>query len=182
MAGTILYTKHSQYDTHKEYSAGIISQTAGQQIRQSLVAAVQASQACAGAAGFLPSVWGSTTVPHVFSTPGSPIAHQNRGRLPFVVFIAKETPYDWDTQGGGEMVSNYVLQINVGGANQDLALFQAESLMATCMAAIRSEALSNYLAEGQQVVRPFTVGPLWHTMEVAFTIVHQFGLANFEAT
>lgn len=133
-------------------------------------------------AGVLLATWSSTTVPRVFRGLAGYLGGRNRGRLPLIEFDIQTQRFAQETEQGGMLLSTVTLRCHVGGRDLETAGNLAEAILAAALAAIRSEAVDNYTAQGDDEIGPLQPGPLGHFRDATMRFEHTFARTSYEVT
>lgn len=139
------------------------------------------TSAVANAAGVAAGTWSDTTIPHVFKGSGPYIGGRNRGRLPFIEFWIESQPFAAEHFQGGTVITTVRIVAHVGGRDLETANDLADAMLAFGIAAIRSEAVDNYTAMGDDQIAALEAGPWGHMRQATMTFEHTFDRTIYEA-
>ncbi len=137
--------------------------------------------AVAAQAGVAAGTWASTTVSHVFRDFTGYMLGRNRGRLPFIEFEISSEAFHQDTVEGGTVKTTVTLRAHVGGRDPEAASNMLEGILAAGMAKIRSEAVDNYTALGDDAMQPTVPGPWGLMREVAMEFEHTYDRGTYDS-
>lgn len=140
------------------------------------------SASVAAQAGVAEATWSSTATPRVFRGLGGYLNGRNRGRLPFVEFDVQAQGFNHEVYEGGTVISTVVVLAHCGGRDLETAGNLLEGILASGLAAIRSEATDNYTALGDDDIGPLEAGPWGHQRRATLTIEHTFARSDYEAS
>ncbi len=138
--------------------------------------------AVAAAAGVASGTWADTTVPRVFRGLAGFLGGRNRGRLPFVEFDIVGQGYEQESFDGGTMTQTVTVRVHLGSRDPEVASALANSILASCLAAIRSEGTDNLTAIGGDQINGMQPSPWGIQRDAVLTIEQSFGRASYEVT
>lgn len=137
--------------------------------------------AVATAAGIAAGTWADTTISRVFKGNGPYLGARNRGRLPFMEFYLDAQPFTQEHPQGGTVVTTVKVVAHVGGRDLEAASDLAAAMLGFGMAAIRSEAVDNYTAMGDDQIGALEPGPWGHMRVASMTFEHTYDRTIYEA-
>lgn len=144
------------------------------------VVAALRTNAVASAAGVGNGVWSSSSTPRVFQELQGYLGGRNRGRLPFIEFDIDSQNYNKDHFQGGTLTSLLRIRAHCGLRDVVAAGTLIDSILTSALAAVRSEAVDNYTALGDDQVSLLEYGVWGHYGDATMTIVQSYASNDYE--
>lgn len=156
--------------------------TSSQSFISGRIFAALRSEFVAESAGVLGATWNSVAIPRVFRGFTGYIKGRNRGRLPFLEFEVETQAFALDTLEGGTQSSSVRIRAHCGGADPEVASDLLAAILGAGLAAVRTEAVDNYTALGDDQISAVSPGPWGHMREAVSTFQHSYGRSDYGVT
>ena len=144
--------------------------------------ALTTSAALAAQAGLTGGVWGSAVVPRTFRGIGALSHGKSRGRCPLIEYDVVAQTFTSTAPEGGTLRQTVRLRAHVARRDLGDAGEQLAGMLATALAAIRSQSTDNLTALGDDRVGDTQPGPWGLMREAELDVEVSFAESDYEVT